>query len=329
MSEIKSSSTTNILEVEGLIKRYANHTALAGVSIEVKRGTILGLLGPNGAGKSTLIRSIMQIIALDEGEIRYDGHKLKGEDVRHFGYMPEERGLYKKMPVGEQILYLGQLKGMSRKEAESQARYWLERLGLQDWWKKSPADLSKGMQQKVQFITTVMHRPKLIILDEPFSGFDPVNANLVKDEILKLKDDGASIIFSTHRMESVEELCDAIALINKSKIVLNGETHEVRQRFRKDRFLIHYEVDGGREVELPLGFSLDKETYAPKGRRMIVFGTSPDPRPLIDAVFASGAKLLAFEEYLPSVNEIFIETVSETGGAMPKANKFASAEMTL
>jgi ABC-2 type transport system ATP-binding protein len=207
----------NILEAQHIVKRYSNHTALNDVSISIPRGCIFGLLGPNGAGKTSLIRIITQITAPDSGTVYFNGEPLSPKHISQIGYLPEERGLYKKMKVGEQLLYLTQLKGISKAEAMDKLKVWFKKFEIQTWWNKHVEDLSKGMQQKVQFVATVLHNPSLIILDEPFSGFDPINANLIKDEILQLKQQGSTIIFSTHRMESVEELCDYIALINKSQ----------------------------------------------------------------------------------------------------------------
>ena len=211
-----------MLSIRNIVKQYANHRALDNVSIEIEQGSVFGLLGPNGAGKTSLIRIINQITAPDQGEVYLNGEKLNPSHISKIGYLPEERGLYKKMEIGEQMLYLAQLKGLSKADATARIRYWFERMGIQSWWNKKVEDLSKGMQQKVQFIATVVHDPELIILDEPFSGFDPVNAQLITNEILELNQKGATIIFSTHRMESVEQLCDSIALIHKSKKILDG-----------------------------------------------------------------------------------------------------------
>ena len=227
---------SNILEVKKVVKQYGDYIALNEVSLSVPNGSICGLLGPNGAGKTSLIRIINQITMPDSGEIILDGEKLQPKHIQYIGYLPEERGLYKSMKVGEQALYLAQLKGLSKSEAKERLKYWFERLEIGDWWNKKIQELSKGMAQKVQFIVTVMHTPKLLIFDEPFSGFDPVNANLVKDEIIELNKKGTSIIFSTHRMETVEELCDEIALINHSRVVLVGEKEEVQNRYKQNIF---------------------------------------------------------------------------------------------
>jgi ABC-2 type transport system ATP-binding protein len=227
---------SNILEVKNVVKQYGEYTALNEVSLSVPKGSIYGLLGPNGAGKTSLIRIINQITMPDSGEIILDGEKLNPSHVSTIGYMPEERGLYKTMKVGEQCLYLAQLKGLSKAEAKRELEYWFERLEIQGWWNKKMQELSKGMAQKVQFVVTVLHKPKLLILDEPFSGFDPVNANLIKDEIIELNRKGTSVIFSTHRMESVEEMCDHIALIHKSNKLIEGKLTDVKKQFRTNEY---------------------------------------------------------------------------------------------
>ncbi|SFC09632.1 ABC-2 type transport system ATP-binding protein [Parapedobacter composti] len=234
-----------MLDIRNIVKQYANHRALDDVSTQVAKGSIFGLLGPNGAGKTSLIRIINQITAPDSGEIYFDGERLNPGHISRIGYLPEERGLYKKMQIGEQMLYLAQLKGLSQQEASVRIRHWFEKMEMQSWWNKKVEDLSKGMQQKVQFVATVVHQPDLIILDEPFSGFDPVNANIIKEEIQALNRNGATIIFSTHRMESVEELCDSIILINKSKKVLDGKVKDIRTAYRTNTYrLEHLPYDG-------------------------------------------------------------------------------------
>lgn len=225
-----------ILEVKDVVKQYGDYTALNSVSLTVPKGSIYGLLGPNGAGKTSLIRIINQITMPDSGEIILDGEKLNPSHISHIGYMPEERGLYKTMTVGEQALYLAQLKGLSKKEAKEQLNYWFEKLDIKGWWDKKIQELSKGMAQKIQFVVTVLHRPKLLILDEPFSGFDPVNANLIKDEIMELRDKGTTVIFSTHRMESVEDMCDHIALIHKSNKLIEGQLQDVKKQYRTNTY---------------------------------------------------------------------------------------------
>ncbi|MGB5931087.1 MAG: ATP-binding cassette domain-containing protein, partial [Cyclobacteriaceae bacterium] len=243
----------NILDVNHLTKRYSEHTALSDVSLSVPKNSIFGLLGPNGAGKTTLIRIITQIIVPDEGEVLIDGEPLHPDHIKVIGYLPEERGLYKKMKVGDQLLYLARLKGLEKSDALGRIKKWLKKLDMMEWANKNIEDLSKGMQQKIQFIATVVHEPSLIILDEPFSGFDPVNANLIKDEILELREKGASIIFSTHRMESVEELCDHIALINKSTKILDGPKREIKEAHRTNTYIAEHTG----EINLdPTGFEV-------------------------------------------------------------------------
>ncbi|HEY0056644.1 MAG TPA: ATP-binding cassette domain-containing protein [Pedobacter sp.] len=229
-----------MLRIENIVKQYADHRALDNVSLEVEKGCIFGLLGPNGAGKTSLIRIINQITAPDEGSVYINNERLNPSHITKIGYLPEERGLYKKMEIGEQMIYLAQLKGLNKKSALEQCNYWFEKMEMQSWWKKKVEDLSKGMQQKVQFVATVIHQPELIILDEPFSGFDPINAEVIKNEILELNKKGATIIFSTHRMESVEQLCDSIALINKSKKILDGRLKDIRNSYRSNTFAIEY-----------------------------------------------------------------------------------------
>ena len=240
----------NFLETENVVKQYAGHLALNKVSIQVPQGTIFGLLGPNGAGKTTLIRIINRITAPDSGIVRFNGHESSPEDIYQIGYLPEERGLYKKMKVGEQAIYLAQLKGLSYPEARSRLTRWFEKFDIMPWWNRKLEELSKGMQQKVQFIITVIHEPELLIFDEPFSGFDPVNADRLKQEILELKAAGHTIIFSTHNMSSVEEICDEIALINRSEVVLSGNVKEVRERFKSNTYILNVRKETGGIEEL-------------------------------------------------------------------------------
>ena len=244
-----------MLSIRNIVKQYAGHTALSGVSLEVQSGQIFGLLGPNGAGKTSLIRIINQITAPDAGEVYFNGEKLNQSHIEKIGYLPEERGLYKKMEIGEQMIYLARLKGLSRDEAVKRLKIWFEKLGMETWWKMKIEELSKGMQQKAQFVATVLHEPELIILDEPFSGFDPVNAEVIKDEILELNRKGATILFSTHRMESVEELCDSIALIHKSHKILDGTVKGIRNSYRSATYLVEYNgeqliFDGNQPFEI-------------------------------------------------------------------------------
>ena len=297
----------DFIRVEGVSKSYAQHQALSDVSFSVPEHSIFGLLGPNGAGKTTLIRIINQIIEADQGQVLVQGEKLAPEHIGIIGYLPEERGLYKKMKVGEQLLYLAQLRGLSKKEAMEQIKYWLKRFDMVDWWGKKIEDLSKGMAQKVQFVSTVMHQPKLIILDEPFSGFDPVNAELIKDEILELRRKGATIIFSTHRMESVEQLCDHVAMINKSQLVLNGPKQEIKRNYSQNLYTLEYEG----ELALPAGIESlpvneEMDSLFKTALLRAPEGTKPNEllRQLIDSV-----EIHTFREEIPSMNDIFIQIV--------------------
>jgi ABC-2 type transport system ATP-binding protein len=304
-----------ILEVKNVVKQYGNYTALNSVSLKVPRGSIYGLLGPNGAGKTSLIRIINQITMPDSGEVLLDGEKLNPAHIANIGYMPEERGLYKSMKVGEQALYLAQLKGLSKKEAKEQLDYWFDRLEIKGWWNKKIQELSKGMAQKIQFVVTVLHQPKLLIFDEPFSGFDPVNANLIKDEILALRDKGTTIIFSTHRMESVEEMCDHIALIHQSNKLIEGELNEVKREYRTNTFevgvvtgnnhLLSGELSQKYEV-VPASFkTLDDEL-----KLQITLPQGVTSRELLNDLVQRG-DVTYFVEKIPSVNDIFIQTVSK------------------
>lgn len=301
----------NALVAKDVSKRYAQHTALDSVSITIPEKTIYGLLGPNGAGKTTLIRIINQIINSDSGEITIFGQRLNPDHVGVIGYLPEERGLYKKMKVGDQLLYLAQLKGLSKKEAMDRIKDWLIKFEIKDWWNKKVEDLSKGMAQKVQFISTVLHEPKLIILDEPFSGFDPVNAQLITEKILELKEKGSTIIFSTHRMETVEALCDHIALINKSKKILEGPKKQVKDQYKSNTFIVEHKGNG---FTLPSRYELIKQGIVEgdlfsttikakegiKGNEVI--------RELIDLT-----EVHSFQEKVPSMADIFISLVKGEG----------------
>jgi len=318
---MQKTTAAPILEVRDVRKQYAAHTALDGVSLAVPEQSIFGLLGPNGAGKTSLIRIITQITGADSGEVFFRGEKLNPNHIGQIGYLPEERGLYKKMKVGEQLIYLAQLRGLSRADALARIKKWLERFDIKAWAEKNVEDLSKGMQQKVQFIATVLHEPKLIILDEPFSGFDPINANLIKDEILRLKQEGAAIIFSTHRMDSVEEMCDSIALINRSRKVLDGPVTAIRNQFKNNT----YEVEGqGRLLVVHPDFEVieqrERENDHFYARIQLHAGTTPNDllRFLIGQV-----QVHAFHEQIPSINDIFIRRVRET---MPETlNETANA----
>lgn len=293
-----------LLSIRQVEKHYAEHVALRGVSLEIPKGVIFGLLGPNGAGKTSLIRIITQITGPDAGEIYFDGEPLRLAHADQIGYLPEERGLYKKMKVGEQLLYLAQLKGMKREEALAKLKEWFVRLDIKEWWNKPVNDLSKGMQQKTQFIATVVHEPKLLILDEPFSGFDPINANMLKDEILALKERGTTVLFSTHRMESVEELCDEIALINHAEVVLSGNKTEVQNRYKKNQFSIRYHGELG-SVDGVEVLSQDADSA------VLRFAEGLSTNDAITRIMHQ-VNLLEFKELIPSFNEIFIQVVNET-----------------
>ncbi|WP_299576497.1 ABC transporter ATP-binding protein [uncultured Sunxiuqinia sp.] len=304
-----------------VVKDYAGHRALDKVSIEVGEQSIFGLLGPNGAGKTTLIRIINQITAPDEGEVQLFGRQLRSTDIQHIGYLPEERGLYKKMKVGEQALYLAQLKGLSRHDALKGLRYWFEKFEIQPWWNKKVEELSKGMQQKVQFITTVVHQPKLLIFDEPFSGFDPINANLLKNEILKLKENGATIIFSTHNMASVEEICDHIALINQSKKILDGPIDTIKEQYKQDVFEIETTVAHDVTAEFSRnGFQLID--YELKGHvQRVKFQLNNEiPTNALLRNLMEKMDIRSFREVIPSMNEVFIQVVEQ---ANPKKQAHA------
>ena len=302
----------DILTVEHVTKRYAGHTALDDVSLSIPKGSVYGLLGPNGAGKTTLIRIINRITAPDTGRVLLGGREIAPEDVRRIGYLPEERGLYKKMKVGEQAVFFARLKGLSRRDAVARLKKWFVKFGIEGWWDKKIEELSKGMAQKVQFIVTVLHEPELLIFDEPFSGFDPINANLLKEEILALRDKGATVIFSTHNMSSVEEICDHITLINKSKNILSGRVDEIRRRHGANIFEVAYR---GEEADL---------RRAVEGRCEILEGAAEESvyrtlklhvehdeevRQVLDAANRA-VELRSFREIIPSMNDIFIRAVN-------------------
>ena len=302
----------NILQVENVTKRYSAHTALSDVSLEVPQGSIYGLLGPNGAGKSTLIRVVNRITLPDEGRVLFKGKPITDEDIYRIGYLPEERGLYKKMKVGEQAIFFARLKGMSRREAIARLKEWFVRFGIEEWWNKTVEDLSKGMAQKVQFITTILHKPELLIFDEPFSGFDPINANLLKQEILRLRDEGATVIFSTHNMSSVEEICDHITLINKSRNILSGSTDEVRRRFGENVFELIY-APGESDLEPALGglaevLEQGEVADTPYNSMRIRINEGVSVRECIGRA-NEAVELRSFKEVIPSMNDIFIRAV--------------------
>jgi len=304
----------NILTVENVSKSYGNFMALNNVSIEVPEGSVFGLLGPNGAGKTSLIRIINQITLPDSGTIYLDGEKLQPHHIQNIGYLPEERGLYKSMKVGEQVLYLAQLKGMSKTEAKKKLMYWFEKFEITGWWNKKIQELSKGMAQKVQFIVTVLHSPKLLIFDEPFSGFDPINANLIKDEILKLRDEGASIIFSTHRMESVEELCDYIALIDKSNKILDGKLEDIKQEFKSNQFEIGLSCNDKTALlnEIKPHFSLEDYNEATFNADVKMLATLKNGESSTNLIrfLNNKAQITHFTEIIPTANDIFIKAVA-------------------
>ncbi|MCL2028452.1 MAG: ABC transporter ATP-binding protein [Bacteroidales bacterium] len=303
-----------ILEAKNIHKSYANHKALDDVSISVPRGCVFGLLGPNGAGKTTLIRNINQIIAPDSGEIWFDGERLQPRHIEQIGYLPEERGLYKKMKVGEQAMYLAQLKGLSQKQALEKLKTWFLKFGIENWWDKKVEELSKGMAQKVQFIVTILHNPKLLIFDEPFSGFDPVNVELLKAEMMNLRDKGTTIIFSTHNMGSVEEVCDEIALINKSQVVLNGNVKEIQRQYRNYSYSLTYESTNEINLQplLPQGFSV-LESH-PNGHGFFTAKIQTPEGSKINNLLTEITKhvdVTGIQEILPSMNNIFIQTVTK------------------
>ena len=304
----------NILEVQKIVKRYGDYVALNEVSLTVPQGSIYGLLGPNGAGKTSLIRIINQITMPDSGVILLDGQKLRPEHVRDIGYLPEERGLYKSMKVGEQCLYLAQMKGLSKAEAKKQLDYWFDKLEIKGWWNKKIQELSKGMAQKVQFVVTVLHNPKLLIFDEPFSGFDPVNANLIKDEILELKKKGSTIIFSTHRMESVEELCDDIALIHQANKLIEGKLDSVKRQYRANTYEVGILTNNveGLMFDLTQKFKLTQSNFKSLNDELkleIEIGNAP-PNELLNILTTRG-QVTHFVEKIPTVNDIFIQAVSQ------------------
>lgn len=296
-----------MLKIKNIVKQYAQHRALDDVSFEIERGSIFGLLGPNGAGKTSLIRIINQITAPDSGEILFNGEKLSPNDISKIGYLPEERGLYKKMEIGEQILYLAKLKGLSSADASKRVKYWFEKLEMKDWWKKKVEELSKGMQQKVQFVATILHEPELLILDEPFTGFDPVNAEIITNEILELNKSGTTIIFSTHRMESVEKLCDSIALINKSKKVLDGKVEDIQNSYRSQTFEIGFS-GSNLNGNLPPEYSIISSKHNKLIVKMNHQGSTND---LLKALMPH-VEIVSFEEIIPSIHDIFIQTVTKS-----------------
>lgn len=301
-----------IFQAQNVVKRYANHLALDNVSIDVPEGSIFGLLGPNGAGKTTLIRIINQITAPDSGDIFFKGEKLQQKHIELIGYLPEERGLYKKMKVGEQALYLAQLKGLSKQDAMKKLKYWFEKFDIVTWWDRKVEELSKGMQQKIQFIVTILHEPKLLIFDEPFSGFDPINANLLKQEILYLREKGATIIFSTHNMSSVEEICDNIALINKSKKILEGSVHDIRNSYKSQTYDVQFKGKPNLlSATLTPDYIIENTSFENNLTNVkIKLQRELSSNQLISHLINFG-EINSFNEMLPSMNDIFISTVGK------------------
>ena len=303
----------NLLSIDSVSKKFGSHTALNNISLNIPEGCIYGLLGPNGAGKTTLIRIINQISLPDSGKVFFNNQELNTSHIKQIGYLPEERGLYPKMKIGEQAIYLAQLKGMDRKMARLELKKWFEKFEISDWWNKKVTELSKGMAQKVQFIVTVLHKPKLLIFDEPFSGFDPINANLIKDEILQLNKEGATVIFSTHRMESVEELCEYITLINKSNKILDGNLDEIKKDFKTNTFDVAVNATDAKSLENKL--KLEYETFAPTFRtigdnlRMNIKLKSEQNSSKLVNLLNKNSRLIHFKEVIPNVNEIFINSV--------------------
>ena len=301
-----------LLQIENLSKHYGKHTALSEVSLQIPRGSIFGLLGPNGAGKTTLIRILNQIIFPDKGQVLLEGHPLQPEDISHIGYMPEERGLYKNMTVGEQLLYLGQLKGLSHQRAQERLDFWLKRLDISHWKGKKLQELSKGMAQKVQFVATVLHEPKLLIFDEVFSGLDPINAEIIKDQVLYLREQGSTILFSTHRMESVESLCDHIALLNRSKLLLSGELTAIKRQFQENTYevgIIPYEGTSFEEFQrryTPTAAQFP--TIHNEEKWLVALSPIQEVHELLQYLMQLG-KITHFNQQIPSVSDIFIQTI--------------------
>lgn len=301
----------NIIECRNVCKNFGEKVALDNVSVSVPKGGIFGLLGPNGAGKTTLIRIINRITIPNGGEVLFDGRPITQSDVEKIGYLPEERGLYRKMEVGDQAMYLAQLKGMSAAEARKALKEWFVRFGIQDWWKKKVEELSKGMAQKVQFITTVVHKPSLMILDEPFSGFDPVNAELIRKEILRLKDEGATIILSTHNMESVEELCDNIALINKSHLVITGGVNEIRHKYGNNNIELVYTGEDKVKDDEGIFKVLSDEDNAGRHTAVLTLGENVSSNDALSVLLGQDIIVNSFKELIPRMNDIFIKLVTE------------------
>ena len=307
----------NILVANNVTKKFGDQIALNNVSLVIPKNCIYGLLGPNGAGKTTLIRIINQITYPDSGEVLFNGELLQPHHIAQIGYLPEERGLYKSMKVGEQALYLAQLKGLSKSDANKRLRYWFDKLEIGDWWNRKIQELSKGMAQKIQFIVTVLHEPKLLIFDEPFSGFDPINANIIKDEIIKLKEKGTSIIFSTHRMESVEELCEYIALLHNAEKILDGKLEDIKKQYKNNMYRVGLELENGEKFLKLISdkFNITASTYDLRRKQLdfTVQLPSDDTRNFLSLLSAE-ASINNFVETIPTANEIFIQTVQNKNG---------------
>ncbi len=297
----------NILSLQNVVKRYHNHTAVNDVSFDLEKGRIFGLLGPNGAGKTSLIRIINAITGADEGKVYFNGEALSEDHIGKIGYMPEERGLYKKMKVGEQLLYLSQLKGLSKSQSKANLKKWMEKFEITDWWNKKIEELSKGMQQKIQFIATVVHEPELLILDEPFSGLDPINSNLIKDEIYELNRNGTTIIFSTHRMEQVEEICEEIALINNGKKILQGKVTQIKEDNKENLFSIRTDQDITAQLEAENISLKDKAD----NEYILNFDDIDRANEFLKKTINNGTHVISYHEILPSINDIFIKKVNE------------------
>ncbi len=300
-----------LIEIRDVCKSFGEKVALDHVSIDVPQGKIYGLLGPNGAGKTTAIRIVNRITIPTSGEVLFDGRRITDADVARIGYLPEERGLYRKMEVGDQALYLAQLKGMTVRDATRELKEWFVRFGIQDWWKKKVEELSKGMAQKVQFITTVVHKPSLMILDEPFSGFDPVNAELIRTEIFRLRDEGATIILSTHNMESVEELCDEITLINRSRVVISGGVDEIRHRYGNNHIELIYTGSTPVQAEEGVFSVLSDEDNAGRHTAVLALEPAAGTPAVLRSLLEQGLAVNSFRELIPRMNDIFIKLVTE------------------
>ncbi|NBC84410.1 MAG: ATP-binding cassette domain-containing protein [Bacteroidetes bacterium] len=302
----------DLFVAENISKRFSNHLALEDVSVIIPQGSIYGLLGPNGAGKTTLLRIVNQITGPDTGELFFNGRKLKADDVYNIGYLPEERGLYRKMKVGEQVVYLSRLKGLSKNDALQKSKYWFEKFQIEDWWGKKVEELSKGMQQKIQFIITVLHEPELLIFDEPFSGFDPINANLLKNEILDLRNQGATVIFSTHNMSSVEELCSDISLINRSKIILEGNIQSIRSQYKSNTFKVVFSDDQEKLTKgLTDSFSIVEIKHKQGLNEALIQLNVGTGNELLKNL-VSLVHVISFQEVIPGMNDIFIQVVEQS-----------------